>query len=290
MSCPTHGHLFCRECAVSNLLAQNKELKRLKKEAERRRAEDDEEKVLEDAQKQARDLDDFERAQAGVRKSAGASAEPTERLSKGVKRKLDDDKDASQQVDGVEKKIKHSEVNGSKGESSFWIPSKIPDNKKADIKAMKQHPTCPAAAADKPHDFTLKSLVTVHFTEDKASDAGTSTSEAPNRTCPSCNKALSNSTKAILAKPCGHVLCKPCSDKFQQTPPPSAHVEDHDPTVRCYVCSEDVTPGRRRKVKKKDGEKEERVESGLVEISSEGTGFASSGTNMAKKEDVAFQC
>ena len=39
VSCPSHGHLFCRECAVNNLLAQNKELKRLKREAEKRKLE-----------------------------------------------------------------------------------------------------------------------------------------------------------------------------------------------------------------------------------------------------------
>jgi nitric oxide synthase-interacting protein len=278
---------------VSNLLAQNKELKRLKKEAERRRLEDHEERELEDAEKKARDLDAFERVQAGIRgKSTAAAQNGVESSPKGVKRKLENDNDVSQQADdqGHKAKRRQSEQNGSNEESSFWIPSKIPDNKKADIKAIKQHPNCPAAAADRPHNFTLKSLVTVNFTDDKPSDASTSTSDSPTRTCPSCNKALSNSTKAILAKPCGHVLCKPCSDKFQRPPPPSAHDEHGDQTVRCYVCSEDVTPGRKRKVKRKDSEKEESVELGMVEISSEGTGFAGGGKNMVKKEGVAFQC
>ena len=277
---------------MSNLLAQNKELKRLKKEAEKRRAEDDEEKQLEDAERQSRDLHDFERVQAGMRSKGPSTASGLDKSSsKGVKRKLENAANESQQPEVSDKRAKHSELNGSKEESSFWIPSKIPDNKKADVKATKQHPTCPAAAADKPHEFTLKGLITIQFTEDRASDTASYTSDAPSRTCPSCNKALSNSTKAILAKPCGHVLCKPCSDKFQRPPPPSAHDEDRDQTVRCYVCSEDVTPGRKRKVKrKKDSDKEESVEMGLVEISSEGTGFASSGKNMAKKEDVAFQC
>jgi nitric oxide synthase-interacting protein len=268
-------------------------LKRLKKEAERRRLEDDEDRVLEDAEKKARDLDDFERIQAGIRgKSATATQNGVESSPKGVKRKLENEDDSSRQADGEGNKAKRrqSEQNGSNEESSFWIPSKIPDNKKADIKVIKQHPTCPTAAADQPHDFTLKSLVTVNFTDDKSSDANASTSDSPSRTCPSCNKTLSNSTKAILAKPCGHVLCKPCSDKFQRPPPTSSHDENGDQTIRCYVCSEDVTPGRKRKVKRKGSEKEESVELGMVEISSEGTGFAGGGKNMVKKEGVAFQC
>ena len=290
VSCSSHGHLFCRECAVSNLLAQNKELKRLRKEAERRRLENNEEKDLDDAEKQARDLEDFERVQAGGRSATahhGSQASPD-----ALKRKRDGESENTQQSNGGTKQLKRqrSEQKDSKEESSFWIPSKIPDNKKADVKTIKQHPTCPAAATDGPHDFTLKTLVTVHFTEEKTTDNDSTTSDAPVRTCPSCNKALSNSTRAILGKPCGHVLCKPCSDKFQQPPAKSAHDKDHDQSVRCYVCSEDITFGRKRHNNKKDGEKVEIVELGMVEISSEGTGFAGGGDNMVKKVGVAFQC
>lgn len=155
---------------------------------------------------------------------------------------------------------------GKKGDISsadlpaFWVPGKTPSAHKADVKPPKQHPTCPAAAADQPHEFTLKTLVSVHFTEDKQAN-GSSSGEAadasiPTRTCPSCNKSLSNATKAVLAKPCGHVVCKTCSDKFQRAADKSAH-EVHDETVRCYVCQEDVTPGRRSKKRKtaESGEK-----------------------------------
>ena len=174
---------------------------------------------------------------------------------------------------------------------SFWVPGKIPDNQKADVKTIGHHPICPAAAADKLHDFSLKSLVTVNFTVDKPSHDP----KAPTRTCPSCNKALSNSTKAVLGKPCGHVLCKPCSDKFQILVLKSPGAEDGDDTIRCYICSEDVTPGRKRKKKSKkagdDGKpKEESIELGLVELSTEGTGFAGGGNNMVKRAGVAFQC
>jgi nitric oxide synthase-interacting protein len=194
---------------------------------------------------------------------------------------------------GEQAKVKRrasGQTGGNDELPSFWVPSKTPDNKKADIKAIKQHPTCPAASPDKPHDFTLKTLITVNFSEDKPTNG----SEIGVRTCPSCNKALSNSTKAILARPCGHVLCKPCSDKFQKSPEKSAHDETHDETIRCYVCQEDITPGRKVKRKKDEGkdgkDKETKIERGLVELSTEGTGFAGGGKNMVKREGVAFQC
>lgn len=66
--------------------------------------------------------------------------------------------------------------------------------------------------------------------------------------------------------------------------------------VLCYVCETDITAkskpdgdgnGISKKSKKKD---KEAIQPGLVAISSEGTGFASKGGNMGKKNGVAFQC
>ncbi|KAF7187164.1 E3 ubiquitin-protein ligase CSU1 [Pseudocercospora fuligena] len=306
VSCPSHGHLFCRECAVSNLLAQNKELKRLKKEAERRKAEDAQDKEFEDAEAQARAVEEFEKVQAGLSARSGSRAgekiigrsngkitveQDVEDAPKGTKRKFEIDEDELLRLANEDrekaKKLMHDEK--QKPElPSFWAPSQIPDNQKSDVQAIKRHPTCPAAEPDKPHEFTLKGLVSVKFSGESAEKG----SDKATHSCPSCEKALSNSTKAVLAKPCGHVLCKPCSDKFQKAPEKSAHNKEHDETVRCYVCQEDITPGRKSKRKKDpgSGEKESKVERGLVELSSDGTGFAGGGKNMVKKTGVAFQC
>lgn len=81
------------------------------------------------------------------------------------------------------------------------------------------------------------------------------------------------------------------------------NADAHDPAaefgvVRCYVCSADLT-GRLASSKserpEKDGERrkkkeKEKLDPGLVEIRSEGTGFAGGGTNMVKREGIAFQC
>ena len=77
--------------------------------------------------------------------------------------------------------------------------------------------------------------------------------------------------------------------------PPDPHAtepQEEEAGVRCYVCDHDLTD---RGGKSKNGEKEgkaekEKVKPGLVEITSEGTGFAGGGKNMAKRAGVAFQC
>lgn len=72
--------------------------------------------------------------------------------------------------------------------------------------------------------------------------------------------------------------------------------------VLCYVCETDLTPrdassekagadpsATKKKSKKKDKDKDA-IRPGLVEVSSEGTGFAGGGGNVATKTGVAFQC
>lgn len=263
---------------------------------------------MENAEAQVRAIEEFEKLQAGLSVRSGAKAhekivgrqngkvtveQDVDGAPKGIKRKFEVDEAEFLRLANEErektKRLMSEEKSAARKElPSFWAPGETPENKKADIKATKLHPTCPAATPDKPHDFTLKTLVSVHFTEEKAAHE----SDTNTRSCPSCTKVLSNATKAILAKPCGHVLCRPCSDKFQAPPEKSAHDEEHDDTVRCYVCQEDVTPSRKTR-RRKDGEKVERenkVSRGLVELSSEGTGFAGGGKAEVRKGGIAFQC
>lgn len=285
----------------------------MRREAEQRRVEDGEERDIEDAEAQARAVEEFERVQAGLSARSSGAGGTKERIvgrkdgkvsieqevesgegnNKGVKRKLElDEAELNGLADSASasKSRKKSDIS-SRDLPSFWVPGKIPQAQKASLKTPKPHPTCPAASADKPHEIALKSLISVRFSEEKASETDNATRT---RTCPSCNKTLSNATKAVLAKPCGHVLCKPCSDKFQRAADKSAHDAEHDETVRCYVCQEDVTAGRRGKKGESESGgsagKKEKVDRGLVELSSEGTGFAGGGTNMVKRQGVAFQC
>ena len=74
--------------------------------------------------------------------------------------------------------------------------------------------------------------------------------------------------------------------KSDEKPDPHAAERETDIGImRCYVCETDVTE---RKNKKEAGKEKDKIRPGLVEISCEGTGFAGGGSNMAKKEGVAF--
>lgn len=155
-------------------------------------------------------------------------------------------------------------------------------------KKAKTSPICPSSQENSPHAYSLHTLVTINFTEEDLKDAKTKT-----RICPSCKKGLTNASKAMLAKPCGHVLCKACANQFMK---PVGHVDPHadaeyadDPsTVRCYVCDTDVT--ERPSKKSSDKKDKEKIRPGLVELKSDGTGFSAGGVNEVKKSGSAFQC
>lgn len=172
---------------------------------------------------------------------------------------------------------------------SFWIPAETPSTnvQAADattVSARKpSQPLCPGSASETAHPLSLKTLTAVIFTEEKSAKEGDE--GATTRTCPACSKPLTNASHAVLAKPCGHVVCGSCVENFVL-----GEVADElgqKSPVRCFVCSAGLSDRKKNKSKEKDGEK---IRPGLVEISSEGTGFAGGGRSMVKKSGTAFQC
>ena len=99
VACATNGEIFCRECAVNNLLSQRKEIKRLEKEFEKGLRELEDENKERDEEERARTVDDFEKTMMGLEGKGGAARgvggarSPEGAESRGVKRKHGIDED-----------------------------------------------------------------------------------------------------------------------------------------------------------------------------------------------------
>ncbi|KAK0623164.1 hypothetical protein B0T14DRAFT_452641 [Immersiella caudata] len=309
VSC-VHGDIFCRECALSNILAQKKEIKRFEKAREQEEREALEEQARRNMEAQERTVREFELTQAGLAIKAGAQAArgkaeastglllPDKSSGQRVeKRKREDEQFRLEQ--GDLERISEQRLSKARREMedekaskptlpSFWSPSVTPSSNKKDTlhevkKKVKSQPICPVSPEHQPHLYSLHALITVNFTEE--TDAATKTKQ---RVCPACKKVLTNSSRATLAKPCGHVLCKSCVDKFMQ---PSEQRDPHSPdseigAIICYVCDASLAEKPEKKGK---GEKE-KIKPGLVELRREGTGFSAGGANQVKRELVNFQC
>ncbi|KAI1747130.1 hypothetical protein F4782DRAFT_535726 [Xylaria castorea] len=322
ISC-THGDIFCRECALSNILAQKKEIKRLEKLKGQEDRDAHENQARLDAEAQERAVREFEMTQNGLdvrsrgapsskstpihtptptsegRDGEGSSVVEGDRRGGVGKRKFEMDEDEVQRIAADDRAKARKAIDDEKAAQptlpSFWVPSITPSSNTREalhevVRKTKANPICPASPEDKPHAYSLHALVSVHFTTeegDKPSKDGKTL-----RICPSCKKGLSNSSKATLAKPCGHVLCGSCVGKFMKSNHHDPHATDH--ALRCYVCDTDLTDRGSRsheessKGKKKD---KDRIRPGLVELRSEGTGYSAGGANQVRKNGVAaFQC
>ncbi|OAL48158.1 hypothetical protein IQ07DRAFT_570542 [Pyrenochaeta sp. DS3sAY3a] len=309
--CCPQGDLFCRECAMTNLLAQRKEIKRLEKESERQKLEATDATLRDEEAARLRAIEDFEAVQMGLSVKGGGAASHTDQAQdaaastaprKPPKRKFElDEQELARIAQADHHKARRTLTSEHAASTthlpSFWVPAETPTAHYAPAPKSSTTPICPASDAAHPHALSLKSLTSVVFHEDTSPETGEKA-----RTCPSCRKALSNSTKAVVAVPCGHVLCKMCVDKFLTPehrhhrdaheglggPEDTAEAEAEAQSLHCYVCDADLS-GVGGVGKKRKKEKEGAVKPGLVQIRSEGTGFASGGQAMAKRQGVAFQ-
>ncbi|KAK6834274.1 hypothetical protein PG990_000903 [Apiospora arundinis] len=326
----THGDLFCRECALSNILAQKKEIKRLEKVREAEARDREEETGRQEAEEKERAVREFEMTQRGLdvagrklgekkqpKKVQDTASDNTTKAEEpynhtngltGTKRKFELDDQELSRIASEDRAKARKALDDEKAAkpklASFWVPSITPSSNTKDTlhditKKAKTVPTCPASPEDRPHAYSLHTLVTVCFTEEEEDEGGVAqpkngkSRKKMQRVCPSCKKALSNSSRAMLARPCGHVLCRNCVNRFMR---PSGHHDPHaenvDPEgLRCYVCEADLVDRGAGNGEKKNKKKEkERIAPGLVELRSEGTGFSAGGANQVQKSGVAFQC
>ncbi|CAI6097151.1 unnamed protein product, partial [Clonostachys chloroleuca] len=301
----SRGDIFCRECALANILSQKKELKRANKARRDAELEATRNDALQDEEDQAQVVKDFELVQAGLQagsSSAGkkksyfveeapaSSSNGGQELvvagSHGTKRKLALDEDelnrAAKEDRAKARRATEQEKASSDSLPSFWTPSLTPDIRDSKLapaaKKSKDTPLCPASNDGNSHPFSMNKLITVRFHEQYDT-----ASQQDKRSCPSCLKLLTNASAPILAKRCGHVLCSKCVKQFI-LPSAKDASQDTDSIITCYVCDETVAlasdaPGSSQS-----------LPVGLVALKSEGTGFSARGASTVEKSGVGFQC
>ncbi|KAI9323519.1 hypothetical protein BX666DRAFT_2022249 [Dichotomocladium elegans] len=284
VACP-EGHLACRECMYESILTQKQVIKQKKKQLEQQiqALEDEKERTAEEARQHL--LEEFERTQASMlgrqqqqrrKQQEEGRTSPDSSISErtlvegmynpanddtataGKKRKFELTEEmikeaADKELSKASQRLADEKARKSNGSSNFWIPTMTPEAEKKlkdVIKPVNTQILCTAAKT--PHPVSLKSLIDVKF---QLEESGNTKCQ-----CPACLKTLSNAVKISVMRQCGHVICNSCVDMFVKK------------TKRCYVCE--------TKTKSKD----------IVDMSPEGTGFASGSTAaVATKWDVAFQ-
>ncbi|KAJ6544853.1 hypothetical protein DFH09DRAFT_663844 [Mycena vulgaris] len=301
--CCKDGHLFCKECAVNDLLSQKKDLKRQKDKAEQIRKEIEAEVERAKAAARERVLQDFERGQLGLASTASSSVSAAESSAAGTKRPFSTafafspshvSDLVAQAEEAAARVIAKEQAEAAKGVlPDFWLPSLTPtfggvaarDVLAAGGKStqIKLGPVC-RGGGDR-HSFALKDLIPVKFsyhTEGKEGAGAKEGKDPGEAVCPSCMKKLSNNVIMFLMKPCAHVVCRTCTDTLVRPSPTanpkSSPLKDDDGSRKdveeahaCVVCD--------TQLRKKD----------VIELKREGTGFASGGMAETSRGGISFQ-
>ncbi|KIK96878.1 hypothetical protein PAXRUDRAFT_32109 [Paxillus rubicundulus Ve08.2h10] len=281
MAC-AHGHLFCKECAYTDLLGQKRDIKRQKERLEQLKREIEEEKQRATEAARERVLRDFEKGQLGLSANLPAigttSSAESAKDSRVGKRKLDFDASTVEALTREAEEAALIQIEREQAEAlrhklpDFWLPSLTPtytsNGPPSSLKDVKVQTMCRGGYP--PHAVTLKSFTSVQFSfptsvsrsEESTpaeTDKGKKVEEPKDPICPSCKTNLSNNKLVFLMKACSHVVCKVCTDTLVR------------PAKQCIVCD--------RTLKDTD----------IVELKREGTGFAGGGLAETTKKGVAFQ-
>ena len=73
VSC-SHGDIFCRECALNNILSQKKDIKRVEKIRDREEREAEEDRSRNEDEARDRAVQEFEKVQMGLEANVGGPA------------------------------------------------------------------------------------------------------------------------------------------------------------------------------------------------------------------------
>ncbi|KGB74797.1 nitric oxide synthase-interacting protein [Cryptococcus deuterogattii 99/473] len=281
------GHIYCRECCLSNLISQKASIEAQKREMERWEERERVEREETKAKARERVIQDFEKGMA-LGGTAGRGIMRNEEAEKkgenavGSKFKLDEsivEKVTREAEEKAMKVLEEEQTEARKAKlAAFWLPSLTPEAKMGPMKDIKLQTLCHVGA--QPHPISRKTLLPVILTYPPNSKA--------KPICPSCSKELSNANTSFLLSSrsplasidmggedgrkkkkqkkdredplvCGHVICQVCTDTIVK------------PQGRCSVCEARIE------------------EEGRIPLGKEGTGFAAAGGAEVRKSVTAFR-
>ncbi|KAI0089574.1 hypothetical protein BDY19DRAFT_889339 [Irpex rosettiformis] len=278
------GHLFCKECVYTDLVTQLGDIKRQKVrlEALKREAEEEKQRAREAARERV--LQDFEKGQlglAGPTSTATTTSGSDSKEPRGTKRKFEFDSStvetlASEAEEAALKQIEREQAESLKHKlPDFWLPSLTPtyasSGPPTSLQDVKLQTTC--HGGNPSHHLTRKQLIPINFTFDTSSNYPPNSANStpvtdeptkpktsePDAICPSCKKTFSNSTLIYLMKPCGHVVCKTCTESLVK------------PSKQCIQCDKVL------------------ADKDIILLAREGTGYAAGGLAETSRKGIAFQ-
>ncbi|WWC70646.1 uncharacterized protein I206_104597 [Kwoniella pini CBS 10737] len=295
------GHIYCKECFLSDLINQKSLIELKKKEIEKW---DEIEKLeREQVKLKARErvISDFEKnMKLSGSNSNFSSGSLTKRISiKEEEEEEEKDKNQNKFLNKFElnngdvekvakeaeekalKLIEFEQIENRKAKlAAFWLPSLTPQAKLGPLKDVKLQTLC--HVGDSPHPISRKTLLPVILTYPPSSNS--------KPICPTCTKELSNSTNNILLSSRQPLISQSelipdeegSKKKKQKKDKEDPFVCGH---VICQTCSDTIVKPQGRCCVC-----EAKINNdGIILLGKEGTGFAAAGGAEVKREGIAFR-
>lgn len=200
------AHIFCRECAIADLIGQKAGIEAQKSQLRAWEEEDARKRADAREAARARVVSDFEKGMglAGARSSSvsASASKPssnssTPRVGSGVRKfALDEDaidaatreaeERAGEAIDAEASEARRAKI------AAFWLPANTPSAPLGPLKNVKLQTLCHVGGAGRAHPISLKGLLPVVMRYPPGSKEGGKPA------CPSCQKELSNATGAVL--------------------------------------------------------------------------------------------